>query len=200
MFRARITVPEPIVNCPVLVYLIWSTGRHTTIWVDCGRWRCVKCGEHKLQEIAINLADATVNDELLYHETTKEEQHDAVRRSLQRKKCPSLKIRFHDGTHYVVTNQPLSGRGWSFEQAEKIDVLTHILNEVDHLTVQRHTYTLHWKPEEKFENQTATAIYRLHVSNHNDIEQKLAEIDHNLSEEYLLKPYEVAQLLRDKYG
>lgn len=183
-------------KCPVLVYLIWSDGRHRAIFVDCGRWICNSCGPSKLEKIAIRVFDSTLTLDYLYEFRCSSREYDKIRKSLTRKKAATVKFRYQDSSHYIVADSELSGQGWEFAKLPKLDALVNI-RQIDHTEVQRHDFTKHWKNEPVLEaSKDSIAIYRLNVSSMNDVHRMLGKVDQKYEDEYLADPYEVAEKLR----
>jgi hypothetical protein len=187
-------------TCPMLVYLIWPSGRHAAIWVPCHRWRCLQCAKRRLDDIAMHVADMTVNKTHLHQLDALETQAEAVRRSIQRKKLSSLRIRHHDGSLYVLTDGEVSGRGWSSTEKTRIEALMDI-KRLDTDEIQRRDFTNFWKPEaELTSEENEKVICRLHVSSYTNLRQLLKNVGEELDSDSLRDPYKTANRLANMSG
>lgn len=192
--RVRMMEDQP--KCPILIYNLRASGRHAPFFKPCGYWGCKSCGNSKLEQMALHIADKTRANEYLFQMDVPVLLADAVRRSLQRAKLSSLRIRFNNGDLFFVSEGEVGGRDWSIEKLPRIDVLGNIRSRPDPSLVNRHDYSLHWKPEQVVREKNGDPVIFSCVSGSMaNLRQKLTRAGLDLESEFVRNPMDAAERL-----
>ena len=192
-FRVRL-MEAP--KCPVLIYTLRRSGKHSPFYKPCGYWRCKSCGNSMLQKMAMHVADKTRTLDYLHQLDVPSEQSSAIRKSLQRAEISSLRIRFNSGDLLVFSEREVKGRGWSSQALDRIDVLDNIAHRPNPADVKRHDYTLDWQTNPIVKDiNSDPVLYSCVVGTLDTLRRKLQNVGVELETEFVLNPHEIADKL-----
>lgn len=182
--------------------MVWRSGRHAPIVVDCNKWRCKKCGPRKLLEVGMQVANSTsIEKPSLFEILVSAKQAEAAKLAIRRKKLPTARIRYFDGTIYIVTDEFIKGRNWLAVEYDKLDLIAKLPTTINHMRVLRRDYTLHWKPEQLFYHKTETMIYRTYAKDLNALREMLANMGQDITSELVNgDPLDYVEKLKRAYG
>jgi hypothetical protein len=170
-------------RCPSLIYCIWRSGRHALMNLTCKSWRCINCGRIKRDEMTQQLADATVDTDLLFEVVTDKKNADTIMKYLRSRKIPSLNVKFTDCV-YIVCDKEAGGRNWQMEPIIKLEAIIRV-NSFDLTKIMRRDFTSSWKPESLYEPKRDTVILSRRFDSLNDARRELNSFGQDVDKELI---------------
>jgi hypothetical protein len=133
-------------RCLLPAWGVKQNGQHFYHVIRCKSYACDTCGPWKLGQKLVIFSDATLNLDVVYEIKIENSRLEAVTRTLTHKKCPSLRVRFRDGSVLIFTDRHFEGRNWIFNKIATEDAIMKLgtLNPKEILRIDPTSY---WKPE-----------------------------------------------------